>query len=87
MFLYINTRNCAVKLFLLPDVIGLHVAIADKSKVLTKIQAKTVKELKTVSRGSIYIISPTSFILSSDVRFWCYGDLNPCDGEGSVFGS
>ncbi|XP_042267619.1 uncharacterized protein LOC121897287 isoform X2 [Thunnus maccoyii] len=46
------------------NVIGFHLARADKSRVLTKIQANTLNELKTAAgRSRVYIIPQTNIIL------------------------
>ena len=54
------------------NVIGFHLARADNSRVLTKIQANTLNELKTAAgRSRVYIIPQTNIILPLEVSFYC----------------
>lgn len=50
------------------NVIGFYLARADKSRLLTKIQANTLKELKTaIGRSRIYIVPQTNITLPVEV--------------------
>lgn len=55
------------------NVIGFYLARANKSKVLAKIQANTMNELRAaVGRSRMYIIPQTSITLPLEVSFCCY---------------
>lgn len=65
-----NNYICQIFPTVTLNVIGLYLARANKSKVLTKIQVNTMNELRAVfSRNRMHIIPQTSITLPLEVSF------------------